>query len=346
LCETNIERFNRVVAGQYFPPIGALYILKGSILLEYDHLVEAEQALTEGIDLVRWTGDSVAPKKGCTALARLRAIQGDRAASEEAVKTLEGSWPEGDLYVQALRHRLSMRHWPDDPAVQQEAQTWLAQSGIDFAELAVIDSVDPISRACFDSYLNAASVLAYLLQENPGAYSLDGVHDYLKRQLDFAESQGFVRWMVEIAITNTLLYQVSGKKAEALKTLEGALRAAAPTGILRTFLDERASLQALLQELKRYLTDMSLIAYTNRLLETWSSGPAQPESGDRYAEQLSGRELEVLRLLAQGMTYQEIGQQLFLSLNTVQFHVKNIYSKLLVNKRVQAIEKARELNLI
>ena len=46
------------------------------------------------------------------------------------------------------------------------------------------------------------------------------------------------------------------------------------------------------------------------------------------------------------MTYEEIGRQTFLSLNTVQFHVKNIYRKLLVNKRVQAIEKARDLKLI
>jgi len=61
---------------------------------------------------------------------------------------------------------------------------------------------------------------------------------------------------------------------------------------------------------------------------------------------LSERELEVLRDLAHGMTYEEIGRQLFLSLNTIQFHVKNIYSKLLVNKRVQAIEKAREMNLL
>jgi ATP/maltotriose-dependent transcriptional regulator MalT len=53
-----------------------------------------------------------------------------------------------------------------------------------------------------------------------------------------------------------------------------------------------------------------------------------------------------LKLLAAGESYKEIGQRLFLSLNTVQFHVKNIYRKLSVNKRTQAIEKAREMNLI
>ena len=61
---------------------------------------------------------------------------------------------------------------------------------------------------------------------------------------------------------------------------------------------------------------------------------------------LSERELEVLRNLARGLSYEEIGKQLFLSLNTIQFHVKSIYRKLLVNKRVHAIEKAREMSLI
>jgi len=54
----------------------------------------------------------------------------------------------------------------------------------------------------------------------------------------------------------------------------------------------------------------------------------------------------VLRLLAAGQSYKEVGQNLFLSLNTVQFHVKSIYGKLSINKRVQAIDKAREMKLI
>jgi len=346
LCEANIERFNQILAGQYFPPIGALYIYKGSILLEYDCLAEAEQALTEGLDLVRWTGDSVAPKKGYTALARLRAIQGDRPAMLEAVKTLEETWPEGTLYARALRHRLSMRYWPEDPDVQKDASTWLAQSEIQFDELAVIDSVDPISRARFVSYLNAAHVLARLSKGKPGVFPVEGVHAYLKRQHDFAVSHGFVNWVVEIAIARTLLYQAAGKKDEALETLEGALSAAAHTGLLRIFLDECEPLQALLEEAKPRLTDEGLIVYANRLSDASSCGPAKPETVEGHQELLSERELEILRYLAKGLTYEEMGQQLFLSLNTVQFHVKNIYRKLLVNKRMQAIEKARELRLV
>jgi LuxR family maltose regulon positive regulatory protein len=125
-----------------------------------------------------------------------------------------------------------------------------------------------------------------------------------------------------------------------------ALCAAAPTGLFRIFVDEGEPLQALLQEIKPQLTDETLIVYANRLLEALSSGAAKIKGEDGQAALLSEREREVLHCLAMGLTYEEIGRQLFLSLNTIQFHVKNIYSKLLVNKRTQAIERAREMKLI
>jgi ATP/maltotriose-dependent transcriptional regulator MalT len=94
------------------------------------------------------------------------------------------------------------------------------------------------------------------------------------------------------------------------------------------------------------LADEGLIVYVNRMLQRLSGAVTKPEGEVRHNVLLSERELEVLLSLAQGLTYEEIGRQLFLSLNTVQFHVKSIYRKLLVNKRVHAIEKARELHLI
>jgi len=63
-------------------------------------------------------------------------------------------------------------------------------------------------------------------------------------------------------------------------------------------------------------------------------------------EPLTVRELQVLRLLADGLTYREIAGQICVGLNTVRTHIKNIYSKLFVHKRSQAIAKARELNLL
>ncbi|OGC89374.1 MAG: hypothetical protein A2W25_10545 [candidate division Zixibacteria bacterium RBG_16_53_22] len=346
LCDSNINQFNQIIAGQYFPPIGALYVLKGSLYLESDRLAEAERVLTEGLDLIRWTGESIAHRRGYAALARLRAIQEDQLAMFEAVKTLEESWPEGTRYAQALRHRLSLRHWPDDPQGIEEAQAWLEQSGIKFDELAVIKGIDSISVAYMESYLNAAHVLARLAIGKPGSYPFESVQACLERQENFAEAHGFASWVVEIGTARTLLYLAEGKKREALDSLEAALTTAAGSGIFRMFVDECDPLKPLLEELKQRIKDEALKAYTSRLLEAMRCGPARPEEQEVHKELLSQRELEVMRSLADGLTYEEIGQQLYLSLNTVQFHVKNIYGKLLVNKRVQAIERARELHLI
>jgi LuxR family maltose regulon positive regulatory protein len=192
--------------------------------------------------------------------------------------------------------------------------------------------------------------LAGSARATPGAYSLEGVHAYLERQTEFAEAHGILSWVVALAIARTRLHEAVGKRSEALQSLEVALRAAAPTGLFRVFVDECEALGPLLEALKRRLTgasrDASLLAYTDRLLEEFRQGAARPETGEKPDALLSGRELEVLQSLARGLSYEEIGQQLFLSLNTIQSHVKSIYRKLMVNKRVHAIEKAREMKLI
>ena len=346
MCEANIERFNRVVAGQYFPPIGALYILKGNLQLEFGQLEGAEQALTEGLDLVRWIGEAIAPKKGHAGMARLRAIQGDLPAVIEITRTLGATWPEGSLYAEALRHRLSLRHWPEDPGVQREASAWLVQADVPFDQLAAIAGVDPLSSSIFEYQINAAHVLAHLAKGNPGPLPVESAQAALKQAHAFAASHGFVGWVVEIALARTLLELAEGRTREALETLEAALRAAAPTGLLRVFLDEGDWLEALLRELRSRSTDQPLLAYANRLLDGLRHEPPTAEPGGERERLLSPRELEVLRCLAQGLSYEDTGRHLFLSLNTIQFHVKNIYGKLQVNKRAQAVERARHLQLI
>jgi ATP/maltotriose-dependent transcriptional regulator MalT len=66
----------------------------------------------------------------------------------------------------------------------------------------------------------------------------------------------------------------------------------------------------------------------------------------QLVEQLTRRELEILRLIAEGLSYVEISNQLVIGLNTVRFHVKNIYGKLEVHQRTQAIARAKELRLL
>jgi LuxR family maltose regulon positive regulatory protein len=354
LCETYSARFSRILAGRSFPPIGALSILRGGILLEYGRLAEAQPVLLEGLDLIRWTGEYEAYFTGYTALTRLYAMQRERPAMLQAVKTLEEVWPEGAFYSQALCQILSLRYWPTDSDVQAAARAWLAQAAIDFAQLPVIDSVVLMSMAQFETYLGAAYILARLPKAEAPTYYLEDVHGYLARQQDFAADHAFAAPLVEIAVTRTLLYEAAGQRNEALRMLGVAINTAVPTGMFRIFVDEGERLGVLLKEIKASLADESVAAYVDRLLialkceslHAEATPGTRPEAKDEPAALLSERELEVLRLLAKGLTYEEVGRQLFLSLNTVQFHVKNIYGKLLVNRRVQAIERAREMHLI
>jgi LuxR family maltose regulon positive regulatory protein len=345
VCETNIDRFNRLLAGQRFPPIGDLYILMGTLLLEENRLAEAEQALKQGVSLMRLTGEYEAKLRGYSALARLCFIQGDWAGMLDNMKILEENLQVA-IYTQALRHRWSIHDPVGNKTSLEEAQQWVTQSGIKFSTLPDINRVDLVNRIHFQTCLSAAHILTRLAVRNPHAYALVDVHNYFARQERFAETHGLVGWLVEIWIARALMYHTEGRAEDARHVIQAALSTSAPRGYFRIFLDEADLMRPLLESVKPRLKDTNLSTFVKRLLEAMPEESAKGKTHLTHEERLSDRELEVLRLLAAGESYKEIGQKLYLSLNTVQFHVKNIYGKLLVNKRVQAIEKAREMRLI
>lgn len=344
LCETNIARFNQLLAGRRFPPIGALHILKGCILLEENRLAEAEQELTQGLSLIRWTGEFRAHLKGFSTLARLRFIQGDKAGMQESLKLLEETRPECIPYAQALRHRWSLSDLRAGNTVLEEARRWAET--VQFDSLPDINGVDPLSEIRFRTSLSAAHILARSAARDPQAYPLTDAHAYLACQEKFAETHALTGWRIEIWIARALMFQAGEKAGDAQRMIQSALEAAAPLGFFRLFPDEGWFLRPLLESTLRGLKDPDLAAYVKRLLEAMPGESAKVKAAPKEEESLSERELDVLRLLADGRSYKEIGQKLFLSLNTVQFHVKSIYRKLSVNKRMQAIEKAREMELI
>jgi LuxR family maltose regulon positive regulatory protein len=346
LCEANIERFNRLSAGQRFPPLGELYSMQGSLLLEQDRLADAEQALTQGLSLVHLTRELHARLRCYSALARLRLIQGDRAGMLENVNALEESWSRLASYAQSLRHGLLTRQPFADQSSFDAARSWVKQQMSRFEDLPDVGSVDPVSEIYFHARLNVAHILTRLAAHHPKDFSLLEVHKHLARHEKLAESHELVGWLIEIWIVRALMCQVEGRTADAHEMIRKALSAAAPRGYFRIFLDEADLLRPLLEFIEPHVKDPDLSVFVERLLEVMPGESAKSKTKMVDEEKLSERELEVLRLLAAGESYKEIGQKLFLSLNTVQFHVKSIYRKLLVNKRLQAIEKAREMKLI
>ena len=130
-----------------------------------------------------------------------------------------------------------------------------------------------------------------------------------------------------------------------MQLLGEALALAEPGGFIRIFVDEGMPMARLLSEAAAHgiMPD-----YTGRLLAAFEAEPylspappAQP-----LTEPLSQRELEVLQLIAQGLSNREISERLFLALDTVKGHNRSIFGKLLVKRRTEAVAKARSLGIL
>jgi len=284
--------------------------------------------------------------RGFSALARLRSIQGDRLGMQESTKIIEELRPKDVIHAQALCQRMSVRTLAADKTRMEEVHFWVKQAGVRFDTLSDITSLGLIGRIQFQTCLNVAHILTRLKTQNPKAYSLADVHHYLARQEKFFEAHELIGWLIEIWVVRALMYHVEGKVEDARRMIERALSASAPRGYFRIFLDEADLMRPLLESVQARQNDKEVSTFVRRLLDAMPGESVRAEPVEGREDMLSDRELEVLRLLATGESYKEMGQQLFLSLNTVQFHIKGIYRKLLVNKRMEAIEKARELNLI
>jgi LuxR family maltose regulon positive regulatory protein len=132
-------------------------------------------------------------------------------------------------------------------------------------------------------------------------------------------------------------------------SLQHALALAEPEGYVRMFLDEGSSMMQLLGEaaaceIMPDYTDKLLIAFDSEKRKSEDKPdlpPAQP-----LIDPLSQRELEILKLIAQGLSNREIGDRLFLALDTVKGHNRRIFEKLQVKRRTEAIVRARELGLL
>jgi len=160
------------------------------------------------------------------------------------------------------------------------------------------------------------------------------------------EAKGWVDARLRAIVLQARALHAHGEKEQALQALGEALELAEPGGFIRLFVDEGAPMAQLLSEA---VAQGILPDYVRKLLaafETVTKGE-QPTTGpSSLVEPLSPRELEILRLIAQGLSNQEIGKQLFLALDTVKGHNRRIFDKLQVQRRTEAIARARELSLI
>ncbi len=170
------------------------------------------------------------------------------------------------------------------------------------------------------------------------------VLELLRPLQDMAEETGCIWSLISILVLQARALQVEEHWDQAVSTLERALSLAEPEGYVRTFVDEGEPMARLL---RRALTRGIAPDYVARLLAAFGEevdliSPAM----EALIEPLTGREMDVLRLIVAGFSNAEIGKELFIAISTVKSHVNHIYGKLDVENRIQAIDRARDLGLV
>jgi LuxR family maltose regulon positive regulatory protein len=215
-------------------------------------------------------------------------------------------------------------------------------AAIRWANAAELGPPAPIRIFYKEPHISQAKVLI----AQGTAASLARAQQTLQAVLAAAEKSHNRQRTVEALAGQALAYAAQGDQARALNRLERGLTLAWPQGFIRTFVDYGPALAELLQKLQP--DDKALEPYLQQLLAAFGRKTAQTPlpAAQPLPEPLTDRELEILARLAKRQAYKEIAAALVISPNTVKVHVSNIYQKLGVNRRQQAVTKANALKLL
>ncbi len=186
---------------------------------------------------------------------------------------------------------------------------------------------------------------------------LDDAERQLTPEIDHAQKSGRVYRLLKLLVLEVLVQQRRGAGNPARRSLRRALQLAEPGNYIRVFLDEGDALIPMLREEHATIASegtpesVALRDFAARLLEaagqhTELNARAPGDTGFQPLEPLTDREKQILVYLANGVSNKEMARRIFVSENTVKFHLKNIYSKLAVGSRLQAINAARQMGLI
>ncbi|MFO7584905.1 MAG: LuxR C-terminal-related transcriptional regulator [Anaerolineales bacterium] len=156
------------------------------------------------------------------------------------------------------------------------------------------------------------------------------------------ESRGWQDEKLRALVLQSLALHALDQKDSAAQTLAEALTLAEPDGFIRLFVDEGEPMRLLLLDWKQGAADLRLRTYADGILAAFPG----PTTGSLLPEMLTPREVEVLGLIALGLSNTEISQRLYLALNTVKGYNQKIFGKLQAQNRTEAVARARELGLL
>ncbi len=197
-------------------------------------------------------------------------------------------------------------------------------------------------------YNSGLHLLLYRVRSRADLTGLQDGIAFASRLIENACYGQYLPVALEGLLLRAQMYALLGEQSASRADVVRALELAEPEGFIGLFVEQGLPVAEALAELVR-LKQLGTVRpdYVARILVvTELTGTPESEAPAALIEPLTDRELDVLRLIAQGLKYKEIAAELYISLNTIRYHVKAIYGKLGVNNRTQAVDVARELRLL
>jgi ATP/maltotriose-dependent transcriptional regulator MalT len=340
------------ITAHHYLGLAMLYHEMGEEAACAEHLQKARE-LGEHTTLVDWS------YRWHVAQARLKESGGDLEAALVLLDKARGVYVKTPI--------------PDTRPIEAlKAKVYLKQgrlaSVMDWARTRGLSADDEITYLDEFEHLILARVLVAKFHNRQGRGTILQAIGLLERLLKAAEAQKRTGSVLEILAAQALAHQAQRNLPLALAALERALTLAEPEGYIRLFVDEGEPMRLLILDFRSWLEKPSVSqrqpapGYIEKLLSAFgrpgevqaAAGSIKPDLIEREVrsaknmliEPLSERELEVLRLVAQGYTNNEISQRLVLALSTVKGHNLRIFGKLQAQNRTEAVRRARELGLL
>jgi LuxR family maltose regulon positive regulatory protein len=333
--------------GRLLPVAGKALLGLGELAREWNDLDAAETYMHQAIErmtLYAELGDVI----GYLSLSRIAHSRGDVDGAKEYLdRSLRIAEQTESI---EMDDRISMlqqvRLWLEQGNLIA-VESWMQDAGMRTRPLAGTEAYQKMADKQF-FYVDMAERLTQIrvhLAVGEPQIALEIAQAYLVH----TEKMGQMKRVIEFLILQARALSDLGRAEEALEVLGRALAMAEPEGYLRLFLDEGEPMAGLLYKaMQAEITPQ----YTAHILAAFESQvraeaiASEATGGEALVESLSDREIEVLSLVAEGLTNQQIAQKLVLSLSTVKWHTSNIYGKLGVRNRSQAVAVARSLGIL
>jgi len=310
-----------------------LFSTMGYIQFRWNRLDEALQNSKTAYELCRKGDDVILHLFTALIYGWVLLLKGYRIKSDEIISELETMTKVKNVPPYLVDMFLT---WKIDEYIRQEKYD---------SAYRIIESLDLSTDMDIDFFneLVNISFARYLISQ----YRLDEAKKILSQVHPLAESGGRIERLIEIKTLYAILYNYTDEHENALVYLSESIKLAKEENLLMFFIIEGKEILELLRELYKQQSTAQEKTTTKFLKEIiLTIEKRESRSNDPSIEILSKREIEVLKLIADKHTNQQIADSLFISLNTVKTHVKNIHLKLDVYDRTAAVAKVREMGII